>query len=46
MLLVPVEAPGEVGEDVDGDGEDDGAVLLGADAVQRLEVAQLEGGGG
>ena len=27
--------------DVDGDGEDDGAVVLGRDAVQGLKVAQL-----
>ena len=29
--------------DVDGDGEDDGAVVLGRDAVQGLQVPQLEG---
>ena len=28
-------------DDVDGDGEDDGAVVLGGDAVQRLQVPQL-----
>ena len=31
----------EVGDDVDGDGEDDGGVVLGRDAVQRLQVPQL-----
>ena len=31
----------ECGHDVDGDGEDDGAVVLGGDAVQGLEVPQL-----
>ena len=31
----------EVGHDVDGDGEDDGAVVLGRDAVEGLQVAQL-----
>ena len=28
--------------DVDGDGEDDGAVVLRGDAVQRLKVSQLK----
>ena len=32
----------EGGHDVDGDGEDDGAVVLGGDAVQGLEIPQLE----
>ena len=32
----------EVGHDVYGDGEDDRAVVLGGDAVQGLEVPQLE----
>ena len=32
----------EVRHDVDGDGEDDRAVVLGRDAVQRLQVAELE----
>ena len=32
----------ELGEDVNRDGEDDGAVVLGRDVVQGLEVAQLE----
>ena len=31
----------EVGHDVDGDGEDDRAVVLGRDAVQGLQVPQL-----
>ena len=35
----------EVGHDVDGDGEDDGAVVLGRDAVQGLEVPQLGAAG-
>ena len=29
----------EVGDDVYGDGEDDGAVVLGGDAVESLEVS-------
>ena len=32
----------EVGEHLYGQREDDGGVLLGGDAVERLEVAQLE----
>ena len=32
----------EGGHDVDGDGEDDGAVVLGGDAVQRLQIAELQ----
>ena len=32
----------EVCHDVDGDGEDDRAVVLCCDAVQRLQVPQLE----
>ena len=32
----------EVCHDVDGDGEDDCAVVLSCDAVQRLQVSQLE----
>ncbi len=32
----------EVAEDVHGHGEDDGGVLLRRNAVQRLQVAQLE----
>ena len=32
----------EVGDDVYGDGEDDGAVVLGGDAVESLEVSQLK----
>ena len=32
----------EVRHDVDGDGEDDCAVVLCCDAVQRLQVSQLE----
>ena len=32
----------EVGDDVDGHREDDGAVVLGWDAVEGLEVAQLK----
>ena len=31
----------QLGDDVDGDGEDDGAVVLGGDAVQGLQVPQL-----
>ena len=37
-LVVPRD---ELRDDVDGDGEDDGAVLLRRDAIQRLKVAQL-----
>ena len=32
----------EVRDDVDGDGEDDGAVVLGGDTVEGLEVSQLK----
>ena len=32
----------EVRHDVDGDGEDDCAVVLSCDAVQRLQVPQLK----
>ena len=32
----------EVGDDVDGDGEDNGAVVLGWDTVESLEVSQLK----
>ena len=32
----------ELGDDVDWHGEDDCAVVLGGDAVQRLQVSQLE----
>jgi hypothetical protein len=32
----------QVGDDVDGNGEDDGAVVLGRDAVECLEVAELK----
>ena len=35
----------EVGHDVDGDGEDDRAVVLGRDAVQGLQVPQLGAAG-
>ena len=31
-----------LGNDIDGDGEDDGAVVLRRDAVQRLQVPQLK----
>ena len=31
-------------QQVDGQGEDDGGVLLGGDGVQRLQVAQLKSG--
>ena len=34
----------EVRHDVNGQGEDDGGVPLGRDAVQGLQVAQLQGG--
>ena len=30
------------GDHVDGDGEDDGGVVLGGDAVQGLQISQLE----
>ena len=36
--LVPLD---EVGEEVHGEGEDDGGVLLSADGVQGLQVPQL-----
>ena len=32
----------QLGDDVDGHGEDDCAVVLGRDAVQRLQIPQLE----
>ena len=32
----------ELGHNVDGDGEDDGGVVLGGDAVQGLQISQLE----
>jgi len=38
VLLVPLD---EIGEEVNGEGEDDGGVLLRADRVQGLQVAQL-----
>ena len=34
--------PDEVVHDVHGHGEDDGGVVLGRDAVQGLEIAELE----
>ena len=39
---VSAVAVDEVGDDVDGDGEDDGAVLLRRDVVQGLQGPQLE----
>ena len=47
VLLRPLGGgrPHEVVHDVHGHGEDDGGVVLRGDAVQRLQVAQLEGGG-
>ena len=33
----------QLGDDVDGHGEDDGAVVLRRDAVQGLQVSQLRG---
>ena len=36
----------ELRDDVDGNGEDDRAVVLRCDAVQRLQVSQLERKGG
>ena len=36
----------EVVQDVHGHGEDDGRVVLRRDAVQRLKVAELQGGSG
>ena len=32
----------EVGDDVNGDWEDDGGVMLGANAVQSLQIPELE----
>ena len=32
----------KVGDDVNGDWEDDGGVMLGADAVQGLQIPELE----
>ena len=33
----------KVGENVDGDREDDGAVVLGSDTIQSLQVTELGG---
>ena len=43
-MVVHVVAAGahDAGQNVDGDREDDGAVLLGGDAVEGLQVAQLQ----
>ena len=40
---VPRVAVHEVGHNVNGDGEDDGAVVLCCDAVESLEISQLGG---
>ena len=40
--LLPRSPAHEVREDVNGDGEDNGAVLLGRDIVQCLQVTQLQ----
>ena len=52
LLLLGIQAapvliilPGnihEVGDDVDGDREDDGGVVLGRDAVQGLQIPELQ----
>ncbi len=41
MWLLPLVPFDEVGEEVHGEGEDDGRVLLRADGVESLEVPQL-----
>ena len=41
VILFHVPSLDDPGEDVDGHGEDDGAVVLRRDAAQRLQVAQL-----
>ena len=40
---VPWVAVHEVGHNVNGDGEDDGAVVLCCNAVESLEISQLGG---
>ena len=42
-LFLPLAAVQEVSHDVHGHGEDDGRVVLRRDAVQRLQVAKLQG---
>ena len=42
VILFHVPSLDDPGEDVDGHGKDDGAVVLRRDAAQRLQVAQLE----
>ena len=41
VILFHVPSLDDPGEDVDGHGKDDGAVVLRRDAAQRLQVAQL-----
>ena len=42
ILYLMLLMQNELGEDVNRDGEDDGAVVLGRDVVQGLQVPQLK----
>ena len=42
VLIILLGIVHEVGDDVDGDREDDGGVVLGRDAVQCLQIPELK----